>query len=1109
MSDLPSVEVSEGVKQEPSTRNETDRGQLLETLLELSPDAVLVTNSSGALIEVNDRACALFGYRREELLGATINVLLPEASRLTGGNSETWQGLHQNGSQIPVEVSSKTLPNGGWVAVVRDGRERSRIKDERQQAEAEIKRLNQELARRVSELQTILDAAPVGIAIAEDLTCQTIRANAFAEAILSVPPAANVSATGAQAETLPFRQLRNGQEIPGEELPMQVATAQGVEVRDVAIQMVRSDGAVFDWWVNAVPLFDEVGAVRGCVAAFMDITERKRIEAMLRQKEQQLQQLIDALPQIVWVSNAIGGLEYLNQQWCEYSGLTPEQSRDQTLVAQVHHPDDSARMVEQWNIALKTQQPYEVEARLRRADGAYRWFLIRCVPNCNSQGEITAWFGTSTDIHDRKLAQLNEQFLNNLDRRLRQLTTAEAMILETVSSLGEYLQVDRALWDRIDLENDLAILEHDWRRQAVPSLVGTYRLSDFVLPDFVNLYSTGQAAVVSDVTIHPNTATFAERIVALGVRAFVAIPCIDQGRWVATLVVNSEMVRNWRSDEVALLQEIVARLWSIIEQTRVVQALRESEARFRTLADNIAQLAWIADETGWISWYNQRWFDYTGTTIEEMQGLGWQKVHDPEHVDRVTEKFRSCIETGEAWEDTFPLRGQDGQYRWFLSRAFPIHNEQGQVLRWFGTNTDISDRKQLEDTLAARTEELIRTNRLKDEFLAALSHELRTPLNPILGWTQMLKAQKLSPTKAAQALETIDRNVRQQMALIDDLLDVSRIVQGKLTLELQPVDLALTLTSAIDTVQLAAQAKGIEIAFHSSPLNAIGDPNRLQQVFWNLLSNAIKFTPEGGQIKVSLSLITRNALPYVQVQVSDTGIGIAPEFLPHVFEHFRQADGSSTRRYGGLGLGLAIVRHLVELHGGTIVAESAGLGQGATFTVSLPKFNATSNQPEQTQSAIDAHHFDYSNHASLGDDALACDPPDSPGTLVEVRIVLVDDEPDNLNLLHFILSQEGATVLTFTSAIEALQVIAQSPPDVIVSDIGMPEMNGYDFIQHVRSLPIQQGAQTPAIALTAFAQQPDHDRAIAAGYQAYLAKPVDPTEVVATIAHIQTSDALK
>jgi PAS domain S-box-containing protein len=365
----------------------------------------------------------------------------------------------------------------------------------------------------------------------------------------------------------------------------------------------------------------------------------------------------------------------------------------------------------------------------------------------------------------------------------------------------------------------------------------------------------------------------------------------------------------------------------ITDRKLAENALRESERQLRTLADAVPQLVWMADADGSIFWYNERWYDYTGTTPEQMEGWGWQSVHDPEVLPKVLERWRASIETGEPFEMEFPLKGADGMFRWFLTRVNPLRDSQGSIVRWFGTNTDIDEQRRT-------AEELREANRLKDEFLATVSHELRTPLTAILGWAHLLRTGQLDEKSATRAAETIERNARAQSQLIDDLLDVSRIITGNLRLDVRQLDPGSFIESAIEALRPAAEAKDVRIqkVLDTGLVSVAGDPARLQQVIWNLLSNAIKFTPKGGRVQVRLERINS----HIEMAVSDTGAGIAPEFLPHVFERFRQADQKTTRHHGGLGIGLSIVRHLVELHGGTVQVDSLGEGRGTTFVVKLP-----------------------------------------------------------------------------------------------------------------------------------------------------------------------------
>jgi PAS domain S-box-containing protein len=533
----------------------------------------------------------------------------------------------------------------------------------------------------------------------------------------------------------------------------------------------------------------------------------------------------------------------------------------------------------------------------------------------------------------------NDQFINDLDRRLRQLSDVEAMQWEVVSSLGEYLNVDRATWFEVDWKNRLATIHRDWQQSGLLSHAGIYAIADFISPELQDLQAAGESVVISDVTTDPHTVPYAETYKQLNISAFANIPCLSQGRWTATLHVNTRTVREWRSDEVALLEETVARFWSIIEQTRTMQSLRDQEeqTRLATEAADLGMWFWNIPQNELVWTDRCKAMFGLAPTVEITYEIFLNALH-PDDRDRTHAVVTHALEMQVEYDIEYRSLWSDGSLYWIAAKGRGFYDTAGQPIRMMGTAQDITERKQAELALKERNEELIRANRLKDEFLAALSHELRTPLNPILVWTRMMKGQRLTPAKTAEALDIIDRNVRQQISLVDDLLDMSRVIQGKLNLEFHPVDLALTLNNAIAAVHFAAQAKGITIELHGlSSLITMGNSDRLQQVFWNLLSNAIKFTPENGCVRADLSIITNgNANRNAQICITDNGIGIAPEFLPHVFDHFRQADGSTTRKYGGLGLGLSIVRHLVDLHGGTVIVESAGVNQGTTFTVKLP-----------------------------------------------------------------------------------------------------------------------------------------------------------------------------
>jgi len=437
-------------------------------------------------------------------------------------------------------------------------------------------------------------------------------------------------------------------------------------------------------------------------------------------------------------------------------------------------------------------------------------------------------------------------------------------------------------------------------------------------------------------------------------------------------------------------------------------------------------------------------------------------------------------------------RAKDGRLVNVSLTVSPIRGADGTIIGASKILRDITRQKQIEDerdALLTREKEAREqaeiASRAKDEFLGLLSHELRTPLNSILGWTRILSAHNLDPEAAASALETIDRNAKLQARLIDDMLDVSRIISGKLRLDAQPVDLTSVINAAVETVRPAAEAKRIHlnVALDFGTGTVLGDPVRLQQIVWNLVSNAVKFVPREGSVRVSL----RRVNSHVEVSVLDNGPGIEDDFLPYVFDRFRQADSAANKKYSGLGLGLSIVRHLTELHGGTVEATNGGDGEGALFIVRLPVM-ALSRSIEQIVASAGG---DESTTANLSFDK----PPDLSG----VKILAVDDELDARMLLEAMFKQCGADIVTCSSASEALAMLDEYAPDVLVSDIGLPGEDGYSLIKKIRAAEVATGKRIPAVALTAFARTEDRFQALAAGFNMHVPKPVEPAELALVI----------
>lgn len=522
---------------------------------------------------------------------------------------------------------------------------------------------------------------------------------------------------------------------------------------------------------------------------------------------------------------------------------------------------------------------------------------------------------------------------------------------------------------------------------------------------------------------------------------------------------------------------------------RTAEGLRTSEIRYRRLFESARDGILILDAvTLKITDVNPFMTDLLGYTHEEFLGKELWEIGLFDDKEASKRAFQELQVTGYLRYEDLPLQSTGGQRREveFVSN---VYQEDGRPVIQCNIR-DITDRKRGEEELGLILEreqaahaEADNANGIKDEFLALLSHELRTPLTSILGWSDLLKEGTLDQAAAQRALETIGRNARAQRQLIDDLLDTSRIITGKMRLEVRPVELAPLIEIVVEAVRPAANARNIrlqtELGALTNPIS--GDPQRLQQIIWNLLTNAIKFTPKSGSVEVRLERIES----HLELVVKDTGEGIEPAFLPHVFDRFLQSDSSSTRRHGGLGLGLSIVRQLVELHGGSVTALSQGAGQGATFRVILPLMSVHHLPDVETKPTLTA--------AKSRTDKLS---------LANLRVLVVDDELDARELIAAVLKGRGAEVVAVESGAEALAELERQSFHALVSDIGMPDMDGYALIKKLRLLPAERGGALPAVALTAYAGDQDRTRAVTAGYQTHIAKPVEPAELVLVVASL-------
>ncbi len=492
---------------------------------------------------------------------------------------------------------------------------------------------------------------------------------------------------------------------------------------------------------------------------------------------------------------------------------------------------------------------------------------------------------------------------------------------------------------------------------------------------------------------------------------------------------------------------------------RAEAALRESEEKLRLLADTIPQLTWMARPDGHIFWYNRRWYEYTGTTPAQMEGWGWQAVHDPDVLPTVLERWQGSIARGEPFDMVFPLRGADGQFRPFLTRVNPLRHEQGHILYWFGTNTDISEIKRMEEALRE-------ADRRKDEFLATLAHELRNPLAPIGNSLQILKMPRVDAATLQQTRDMMERQVQHLVRLVDDLLDVSRVMRGKIELRREPVELATVIARAVETAQPLIEVQGhrLGISVSNESLLLDADPVRLAQVVGNLLTNAAKYTEANGRIWLTAERVGGEAV----LKVRDSGIGIAPDMLPHIFELFVQADHTSTKAQGGLGIGLTLVKNLVEMHGGTVEALSAGLGEGCEFVVRLPLLVRERQEPVAERNGEQRQ--------------------DTPA--LGLRLLVVDDNQDAAISLATLLRLQGHDVRVAHDGAAALEAAQTLRPALIFLDLGMPRMDGYEVARRIRTTPGLEG--TVLAALTGWGQQEDRRRTAEAGFDHHLVKPPEP-----------------
>lgn len=946
-----------------------------------------------------------------------------------------------------------------------------------------------------------------------------------------------------------------------------IATGVPFVGKELAIKLNRrGNGMVDEGFFNFVyqPKYGLDGKIEGVMNFAFEVTDLvlsrqqaelltedlRRQQIALSESEERYRALVIATSQAVWTTNAEGCVVDDLPSWQNLTGQSAEAVKGWGWLNAVH-PEDREHVAKKWMQAIETKSIYETECRLWTVDNYYRYFFVRGVPVFAEDGSLREWVGATTDISDRKRAQDEQYFLTQASAILASSLDYEST-LKSVASLAVPFFAD---WCSVSLLNEdksinrVAIAHRDPEKERFGWEVAA-RYPEHIddAHGIANIIRNGKAEVYpyisdSDLVIGARDAEHLHLLRELGLQSCIIAPLALHGQILGTITfITAESNRHYTEADLVLAEDLARRAANAIgnallyrEAQRSQQAAEQAAARTARLQAITAalsepltpsQVAQGIAEQG-IAALNATaalvvLLTKNGTELEIACTVGYQEpILDSWRRFSINTPvpLAEAVRTGEPiWVDTkenriirYPHLAQQYSYNnnynaWIsiplvvegkavggISLSFTqfpqiSEDDRAFILAIAQQSAQALERARLYEAERTARAQAEAANRVKDEFLAVLSHELRSPLNPILGWTRLLRTRNFDKVKTDKALETIERNALLQTRLIEDLLDISRIMQGKISLNVSPIDLKTTLEAAIETVRLAAEAKSIQIKslFATNVGLVSGDASRLQQVIWNLVGNAIKFTPNGGRVEVELSLVkSENCLTqtsYAQIQVRDTGKGISAAFLPHVFDYFRQAEGGTNRKYGGLGLGLAIARHLVEMHGGTIYAESEGDGKGATFTVQLPlmKVPAPTSEPNVT--------------------------PEDNFQLNGMRILVVDDELDNLELHAFMLEQYGAEVIKAASAAEAFQFLNNLNLDLLVSDLGMPNEDGYTLIRQVRALESPQKRAIPAIAVTAYARPEDSAKALAAGFGAHISKPVDSRELIEAIALISVNN---
>lgn len=802
--------------------------------------------------------------------------------------------------------------------------------------------------------------------------------------------------------------------------------------------------------------------------------DRKLAEVHRQESEDRFRMMADTAPVMIWMSGIDKVCNYFNQVWLDFTGKSLASVMDWGWKESVH-PEDLEYCLDTYGNAFDARNEFRMEFRLRRYDGDYRWILATGLPRYRPNRTFAGYIGSCIDISDRKQAEQERAvaFEREQAARLQAEETAKAL-QKAKDGISNILESITDAFFAVDCDWNYTYVNRKAEEilgKSQAELIGKSMLDVVSHLGDLESYKMANKAMSEKVTIEYEAFN------------------VSVNKWFNVRFYPSDFGLS------AYFQDISAR-------KEAETALQASEEKLRCLAEANLMGILFADIHGAITEANDEFLRMVGYSREHLQRgeMRWIDMTPVEYLPLDAIGLAEAKATGVCNPYEKEYVRLDGSRIPVLVGYILLGEKREESVAFI---LDLSERKRLEKELQERAEELEILNRIKDEFLATLSHELRTPLNAMLGWTQLLRYRKFDENTTVRALETIDRNTRSLGTLIEDLLDVSQIITGQLSLNLRWVDVLANVEAAIETLATAARAKNIQIVteFHQTSVRIFGDSGRLQQVVWNLVSNAIKFTPPQGQVKVALRQVDGAISPQlasggklssasVEIEVSDTGEGISAEFLPHVFDRFSQADTSATRSYNGLGMGLAIVRHVVEMHGGTVQAESAGKGQGAKFVVKLPM---QQGQGEGGFSVARTRDFVSQEKRSISSGKECFFKINLSG----VWVLVADNDEDSLDFARMVLQECGAEVDTAVSAWDALEAIKRRSPDVFVSALAMPMVHGKHLIEQLRTL--SDATEVPAVALTAYGRVEERVRALRLGFQVHLPKPIDPVELVVTV----------